>query len=113
MTTFMIYGIRLFGIARGSSPIKPLSCAHMGLKYLRLIPRNLLFSVSFFMISSVRYFVLAYGFVVIPAVSDSQSPWRNGVSIVYTVAELEKIIFRTSYSSISSNSLMLQMISLS
>ena len=88
-----MYGIKLFGIPFGDSPINPLSCAPIGLKYLNNITLHswsaLYISVK---ILSIITLVSPYGFVAAPTGISSVIGTFSGSP--YTVAdELNTILF--------------------
>ena len=96
-----MYGIRLLGIPLGSSPISPLSCAPIGLKYLSntIDKSGFAFETSVNICSFIS-FVHPYGFV-----HDVGIFSFNGtcLGIPYTVAEELKTKSLTSYFFITSN----------
>ena len=91
----------MFGIPFGFSPISPLSCAPIGLKYRSNIQLNSLSATATsFKICSIINFVLPYGFVVDKGKS---SLIGTVFGFPYTVAEELKTIFLQLYFFISSN----------
>src|SRR5699024_1139746 len=94
LATFAIYGIKFAGIPFGSSPINPLLCAPIGLKYLRIAISQVLSDLyKSFNICSTNNFDVPYGLVVPPVLSVSLIGTCSGSP--YTVALDENTNFFT------------------
>ena len=88
-----MYGIRLFGIPFGSSPISPDLCAPTGLKYRsRMMFHDASDLWTSLRMCSMKSFVRPYGLV---ADVGNDSVTGTDAGSPYTVAELEKTRFFT------------------